>query len=88
VGGGREPGHVDADLSDDAFGGPFGHPGDRVEPVTGLAEGGDHPVDLDVEGGDRPFQVLDVVEDDTQHHGVVVVEPTAQRLSQQRQLLA
>ena len=36
VRGGREAGHVDADLGDDALGGPFADPGDGVEPVTGL----------------------------------------------------
>jgi hypothetical protein len=71
---GGEPGHVDADLGDDALGGSFAHSGDRVEPVTGLVERGDHPVDFDVEGGDCPFQIVDVVEDHTQHDGVVVVE--------------
>ena len=88
VSGGREPGHVDADLGDDALGGPFADPGDRVEPVTGLAERGDHPVDLDVERGDRRFEVVDVVEDDPQHRGVMVPEPAAQRLAQLRDLLA
>ena len=56
--------------------------GDRVEPVTGLSERGDHPVDLDVEGGDRRFEVVDVVDDDPQHRGVVLAEPAAQRLAQ------
>ena len=74
VGGGGKSGHVDADLGDDALGGSFADAGDRVEPVTGLAERGDHPVDFDVEGGDRPFQIVDVVEDDAQHDGVVVIE--------------
>jgi hypothetical protein len=67
---------------------PLADAGDGVEPITGLTERGDHPVDLDVEGGDRPLQVLDVVEDDTQHDGMVSVEPAPQRLAQQRNLAA
>ena len=67
--GGREAGHVDADLGDDALGGPFPDPGDGVEPVTGLAKGSHHPVDhlALVELGDRRFEVVEVIQDHSQH---------------------
>ena len=66
----REPVHVGADLGDDAFGGAFGHPGDRAEPVAGFSErdtaltsvGLEEGVDLLVEAGHRRFEVFGVVE--------------------------
>ena len=61
--GGGEPGHVDADLGDDAFGGPFADPGDCVEAVTGRRERDHLAVCRSaVEGVDRGLEVVDVVQ--------------------------
>lgn len=59
--GGRESGHVRADLGDEDLGGSFAHPGDRVEAVTGAREGGRHLVDVGVERGDAGLEVTDVL---------------------------
>src|SRR5215211_473239 len=77
VGGAGEHRHVDPDLGDDALGGPLADPGDRVEAVTGPRERGDDPVDLRVELGDGPLQLLDVVQGQPQQQGVVGGEAPA-----------
>ena len=74
---GRETGHVDADLGDDALGGSFPDARDRVEAVTGCYERGDHAVNLDVERSDCGFEMGDVIEHESQHLGVMVTEPAA-----------
>ena len=88
VGGGGELGHVDTDLGDDALGRALADTGDRVEPIAGFTERGDHPVDFTVEVGDRRFQVVDVIEDDPQHRGVMLPEPAPEGQTQRRDLLA
>jgi hypothetical protein len=60
VGGGREHRHVHPDLGNDRLRGPLAHPGNRVESVPSLRERSEDPVDLRVELGDRPFQLLQV----------------------------
>ena len=92
--GGGEAGHVDADLGDDALGGPFADPGDGVEAVTGLDER--EPISLVVatgrrlvvELGDGRFEVGGVVQAQPDQQGVVVAEPAAQRFAQLGDLLA
>jgi hypothetical protein len=88
VGGGREAGHVVADLGDDALGGSFADPGDGVEPVTGPVERDHHPVDLGVERADRPLEVVDVVERDPQDRRVVLTETSPQCLLELGDLVA
>src|SRR5215213_6394702 len=78
VPGGREHGHVDADLGDDDLGGAFADPGDGVQPVTGHRERGDHLVDAAVQGGDGAFQVLQVVKGQPDQQRVVVAEAAPQ----------
>jgi hypothetical protein len=88
VGGGREATHVDADLGDDALGCPSADANDRVETVAGLSERRHHSIDLLVESSDGRLEVLDVVERDRQHRGVVLAEAAAQCLAQLWDLLA
>ncbi len=75
VSSGREAGHVTPISAMMHSAARLPTPGDRVEPVTGCHERGDHPVDLDIERGDRGFEMSDVVEDEAQHRGVMVTEP-------------
>src|SRR4029450_11159010 len=72
VAGGREHGHVDADLGDDALGGALADPGDGVQPVTGHRERGDPLVDAAVQSGDGAFQVLQVIKGQPDQQSVVV----------------
>ncbi len=76
-----EPGHVDTDLGDDTFGGPFPDPGNRVEPVAGLNERGHHPVDFTVEFRDRGLEMRGVVQTQSDHQGVVFTETAVERLA-------
>ena len=57
--GGREPGHVRADLGDDALGGPLADPGDGVELVTGVAKGAITWSTSIVELGDGRLELLE-----------------------------
>ena len=92
----REPGHVDADLGDDRFGGPLRHPRDGVEVVTGLFErdaglvgvGREQGVDLVVESGHGRFEVIDVVEAHPDQQGVMVTETSLQGPAQLGDLVA
>src|SRR3954451_23356881 len=94
VSGGREPGHLDADLGEDALGGPIADSGNGVQPVTGLGErdaglagrGGEQGVDALVQFGDRALQMLDVLQRQPDQQRVVLAEPAAQRLTQRRGL--
>ena len=94
--GGREPGHVDADLGDGRLRRPFPDPGDGVEPVTGPFEGetglagvrGEQRVDLRVELGGGGFEMRGVLEAQPDQQCVVLAEPAPQRLTQLGDLLA
>jgi len=55
--GGRETGHVGADLGDDRLRGPLSDAGDGVEVVAGFSERGHHLVDLGVEVGGGGLEV-------------------------------
>src|SRR3954449_408523 len=95
AGGGREAGHVRADLGQDALGGPLTDPGDRGEPVTGPGERdtglagvrGDERVDALVELLDGALQVADVLQGESDQQRVVLAEAAAQRLPQGRDLV-
>jgi hypothetical protein len=82
VPGGREHRHVHADLGDDRLGGPLAHPGDGGQPVPSLGERGEHPIDVGVELGDRPLELLQVRQGQADEQRVVGTKPAPQRLAQ------
>jgi hypothetical protein len=86
VGGGREPGHIDADLGDDALGGAGAHPGDGVEMVPGLSERGYHPFYFAVKDGDHGLELLEVVQGQTYQQAVMGAEAPVEGLFQLRDL--
>jgi hypothetical protein len=53
-----------------------------AEPVPGLGERGDHPVDVRVELGDRGLQLLQVRHGQADQEGMVATKPAPQRLAQ------
>ena len=73
--GGREHRHVHPKLGDHALGRALAHPGDGVEPIPGRSERDHQPVTLGVELGDRPFQLLKVLQGQTDEERVVGAEP-------------
>src|SRR3954449_12940460 len=85
VGGGREAGHVGADLGEDALGGPLADARDRDESVTGSSERdtglagvhADEDVDALIECGDGAFEMGDVVQPQSDQDGVVLAEAAA-----------
>jgi len=58
-------------VGDDGLGGPLAHPGDGGQPVPGLGERGEHPVDVGVELADRGLQLLQVGHGQADEQGVV-----------------
>ena len=74
------------DLGEHALGRPLAHPRDGVQPVPSPRERGDHPVDMGVELGDRPLQLLQVRQGQMNEQRMVATKPAPQRLAQLREL--
>jgi hypothetical protein len=72
----REPAHVDADLGDDHLGGAFPDPRDRQREGGGLIERGHQLVHRGIELDDHRGEVIDVAQMQTQHHAVMVGQPS------------
>lgn len=68
--GGREYGHVEADLSDDALGRASLNAGDRAEQLNGLRERGELFPSRVGQAGDLLVQEVDVGEDRADPYGV------------------
>jgi hypothetical protein len=56
---GGELAHVDTDLGDDHLGRHFPHPGDGHQRIPGVNERGHHLIDLGVETGQSPIEVIE-----------------------------
>ena len=84
----REPGHVDADLSDQLGGGHGVDAGNVSKPGRLGGERADLLLDAGVERGDLGADPIAVVEHHAQDRRVVVGEEPAQRLFEPRGLLA
>ena len=80
MGGGRELGHVHADLRDDHLGGAPPDPGDRHQPLRPLIERAHHVCDPTVQPVDGSGQLVDVGQVRAQHDPVMLAEPAAHRL--------
>jgi len=83
---GEELGHGHADLGDHRGGGELADPGDGGEQVPLGLKGRHHRLDLGVQPGEHRLQMIDVVQVELAHHGVVVAEPALQRHRQVRDL--
>jgi hypothetical protein len=76
----------DADLGDHGGGGVSADPRDGSQQVPPALKGLHHLLDPGVQPGDRRFQVVDVVQVQAAHQGVVVTEAAFQRHGQVRDL--
>jgi hypothetical protein len=83
---GEELGDGDADLGDHRGGGVPADPGDGGQQVPPALEGLHHLLDPGVQPGDRRLQVVDVVQVQAAHQGVVVAEAAFQGHGQVRDL--
>lgn len=82
MGGGGEPGHVQADLGDDDVGGDRVDAGDLAEPGDRVGVGGDLGADPGVDGGDVGVDGVDAAEHLGEQECVVVGEVAGERLLQ------
>ena len=80
MGGGGEPGHVDADLGDDHLGGPFTDPRDRAQQPQLLGERGEDLLDPVIQPVDHAREVVDLVRVHPGQQGVMVTEPSSQAM--------
>jgi hypothetical protein len=85
--GGREPGHVHTDLGDDDRGRRRPDPGDLVQPSGRVTERGQMPLDLFIDRGDVPVDLIDPTEHGREQEPVVRIEVTGERFLQLRDLL-
>ena len=83
---GEELLHGDADLGDHGGGGVQADPGDGGQQVPPALKGLHHLLDAGVQLGDRRLQVVDVVQVQAAHQGVVVAEAAFQGHGQVRDL--
>jgi hypothetical protein len=77
---------VGAGLGDDRGGGQQADPGGRGQQLPGGAKGGHHRLDLGVQPGGHRLQVIDVIQVQAAHQGVMVPEPALQGHRQVRDL--
>ena len=84
--GGREDGHVGADLGDDHLGAAPLNPGDRAEQLNGRGERGDLLLDRVGEPVDLLVEEVDVGEDRPDPERVQVIEAALERLFERREL--
>jgi hypothetical protein len=77
-----EAAHVDADLGNEDFRRPLIHPGNRIEALHRVGEGGQERRNALAERGYRSFEVVEMRQDLSRQKGVVRAEVTRERLPQ------
>ena len=80
-----EAAHVDADLGNEDFRRPLIHPGNGIEALYGISEGGEERRNALAERGHCSFEVVEMGQDLGRQKSVVRAEVTRERLPQGRE---